>query len=261
MWHPGGPVASSDYERILEVVGECGGAGSLTALRERVLESLASRFGYRNATLLIGPTRGRIFQDAGVLSLGRVGRIIPSYIEHYHRWDPLAQLVARYGVTAAGRTLVLDQALPYLTDENRMFLDRHLYKDGFHAVLCTEGAGDAVHLGIALFDEQESAFGARDIAVMQRLGRLLTRQAELLTRLPQTPEWAARLTPREAEVARLVGRGCTNREIAATLHITVDTVKKHVKAACVKAGAVNRTDLTARTAGLSTCALPAHRVR
>jgi DNA-binding NarL/FixJ family response regulator len=245
-----GVLASSDYERILDVLAECGRVQSLTTLRETVLESLASRFGYRHATLLIGPTRGRIFEDAGALSLGRAERLVPSYIERYHRWDPLAQLVARRGVTAAGRTHVLDQALPYLTTENRIYLDDHLHKSGLRAVLCTEVAGEAVHLGVALFDEEQSAFGARDIAVMQRLGRLLSRQADLVTQLPHSPGWAARLTRREAEVARLVGRGCTNREIAAALHITVDTVKKHVKAACHKAGAANRAELAARMAGL-----------
>jgi hypothetical protein len=33
---------------------------------------------------------------------------------------------------------------------------------------------------VALFDEEQGAFGARDIAVMQRLGRLLCRQAALV---------------------------------------------------------------------------------
>jgi DNA-binding CsgD family transcriptional regulator len=246
----GGVLASSDYERILDVLAECGRAQSLTGLRETVLESLASRFGYRHATLLIGPTRGRIFEDADALSLGRAGRLVPSYVERYHRWDPLAQLVARGGVTAAGRTHVLDQALSHLTAENRVFLDDHLHKGGLHAVLCTEVAGDAVHLGVALFAEEQGAFGARDIAVMQRLGRLLSRQAGLVMRLPHSPGWAVRLTRREAEVARLAGRGCTNREIAAVLHITIDTAKKHVKAACHKAGAANRAELATRMAGL-----------
>lgn len=242
----GGPLTPDDYERILDVLSECGRTRSLTAFRETLIESLASHFGYRHSALLIGPTRDRIFHDAGVLTLGRASRLVRSYVEHYHRWDPLAQLVARRGVPPGGRTLVLGQTLPYLTTENRMYLDQHLYRAGFHAVQCTEGAGDTVHLGMALFDEQENAFGVRDMAIMHRLGRLLTRQAELVTQLPQPPEWTARLTRREAEVARLVGRGCTNQEIAARLHITIDTAKKHVKAACRKASVPNRAALAAR---------------
>jgi DNA-binding CsgD family transcriptional regulator len=248
----GGPLALSDYERILDVLGECAGARSLAALRETLLESLASRFGYRHAAVFIGPTRGRLFQDPGALTLGRPGRMLPAYLEHYHRWDPLAQLAARRGAGTAGCTLVLDQTRPYLTDENRMYLDRHLYTGGFHAMLCMEGAGDAVHIGLGLFGEREGAFSVRDIAIVRRLGRLATRQAELLTRLPQAPGWAASLTPRQVQVARLVGRGCTNQEIAAALCITLDTVKKHVKAASVKAGTANRAGLAARTAGLDT---------
>jgi DNA-binding NarL/FixJ family response regulator len=83
----------------------------------------------------------------------------------------------------------------------------------------------------------------------ERLGRLLSRQVGLVAQVPQSPGWAARLTRREAEAARLVGCGCTNREIAAALHVTADTVKKHVKAACRKAGAANRAELAARMAG------------
>jgi DNA-binding NarL/FixJ family response regulator len=244
---PGGPLASSDYERILKVLGECAGVGSLAAFRETLVESLATHFGYRHATLLLGPTRGRMFGDKNSLSFGRVGSLLPAYIERYHRWDPLPQLAARYGATAAC-TLTLEQTRPYLTAENRLYLEQFFYKGGLHAELATEVAGDAAHFGLALFDGREGAFGARDIAVIQRLGGLLARQAELLTRLP-SPGWAAGLTRREAEVARLVGCGCTNQQIAAELYITVDTVKKHVKAACLKAGAANRAGLATSMAG------------
>lgn len=41
-----------------------------------------------------------------------------------------------------------------------------------------------------------------------------------------TPE--GHLTPREVEIARLLGRGAANREIAAELHLSVATIKNHV---------------------------------
>jgi len=161
-------------------------------------------------------------------------------------------LAARRRSATEGCTLVLTQTRCCLTAENRLYLDDHLYKGGLHAQLCTEGAGDAVHLALGVFGEQESMFGARELAVMRWLGRTLTRQAESLTRLPPAPGWARRLTPREAEVARLVGRGRTNLEIATALDITADTVKKHVKAACVKAGTTNRAGLAAKITGVGT---------
>jgi len=36
------------------------------------------------------------------------------------------------------------------------------------------------------------------------------------------------LTPRETDIAKLIDRGCSNQEIADTLHIEVSTVKNHV---------------------------------
>jgi DNA-binding NarL/FixJ family response regulator len=37
------------------------------------------------------------------------------------------------------------------------------------------------------------------------------------------------LTSRETEIMKLVARGCTNKQIAAKLFISEETVKKHLK--------------------------------
>jgi DNA-binding NarL/FixJ family response regulator len=51
-----------------------------------------------------------------------------------------------------------------------------------------------------------------------------------------------RLTPREAEILRLVALGKTNKAIAAELTISVHTVERHVQNAYRKIGARNRAD-------------------
>ncbi|SDL45568.1 two component transcriptional regulator, LuxR family [Glycomyces sambucus] len=51
------------------------------------------------------------------------------------------------------------------------------------------------------------------------------------------------LNPRETEVAAEVGRGRSNAEIAATLHLSIPTVKTHVSAALAKLGLNNRVQL------------------
>jgi DNA-binding NarL/FixJ family response regulator len=54
---------------------------------------------------------------------------------------------------------------------------------------------------------------------------------------------AAPLSHREAQVARGIGRGLRNRQIAVELGITERTVKKHVANACRKIGAGSRLEL------------------
>jgi DNA-binding NarL/FixJ family response regulator len=53
------------------------------------------------------------------------------------------------------------------------------------------------------------------------------------------------LTPREAEILRLVAGGRTNKEIAASLVLSVHTVERHVQNAYRKISVRNRADATA----------------
>lgn len=74
-------------------------------------------------------------------------------------------------------------------------------------------------------------------------GRLMTRM-----RQPAAPA----LSPREAEVLRLVARGLSNGEVGLALHITEATVKTHLLRAFAKLGVNDRTAAvtTALAAGL-----------
>ncbi|WP_435768792.1 response regulator [Nocardioides sp. SYSU DS0651] len=53
----------------------------------------------------------------------------------------------------------------------------------------------------------------------------------------------ARLTDRELDVARAVGRGLSNAEIASALHLSVPTVKGHVSRLFEKLGVTNRVQI------------------
>jgi len=58
------------------------------------------------------------------------------------------------------------------------------------------------------------------------------------------------LTPREADVLRLTARGYTNQQIARNLHISVSTVKKHVRSVISKLGVSDRTQAAVRAVEL-----------
>ncbi|MFE1016719.1 LuxR C-terminal-related transcriptional regulator [Streptomyces sp. NPDC058794] len=78
---------------------------------------------------------------------------------------------------------------------------------------------------------------------------LRTRQPVRKGRSPGRPSHAHELSPREAEVAQLAASGLTNREIAATLHLSPRTVEQHVARAMRKAGALSRRALAQRLEG------------
>jgi DNA-binding NarL/FixJ family response regulator len=62
------------------------------------------------------------------------------------------------------------------------------------------------------------------------------------------------LSARESEVLELVARGCTNRQIARTLLISVSTVKKHVRNVICKLGVSDRTQAAVRAVELGALA-------
>lgn len=66
--------------------------------------------------------------------------------------------------------------------------------------------------------------------------------------MPRADNYAGkplRLSPRETEVMRWIACGKTSGDIARLLSISEDTVNAHVKNACLKLDAVNKTHATA----------------
>ena len=63
-------------------------------------------------------------------------------------------------------------------------------------------------------------------------------------RPPGRPSYAERMSPREGEVAELAATGLTNREIAATLHLSPRTVEQHMARAMRKLGIRSRQGLS-----------------
>jgi len=83
--------------------------------------------------------------------------------------------------------------------------------------------------------------------------RLMRRAADQETTREQALRQLAGLSPREREVVQAIAEGQTNAEIAASLLMSVPTVKAHVTHILTKAGLTNRTQiaLLAHDAGLA----------
>ena len=87
------------------------------------------------------------------------------------------------------------------------------------------------------------ASSSRDFDVRERdlLDLLGPHLARIRARWQPEPGHAGALTPREREVMRLVGRGLTNREVAAELVLSPGTVRSHLDHIYAKLGAHTRT--------------------
>ncbi len=77
-------------------------------------------------------------------------------------------------------------------------------------------------------------------AVTRRLIDLVAAEGEAGTPRADADRLLATLSPRELEVARAVGRGLSNADISAELHLSVATVKAHVSKVMEKLGVENR---------------------
>jgi DNA-binding CsgD family transcriptional regulator len=109
------------------------------------------------------------------------------------------------------------------------------------AVLDRAAAAVAARAAVPITELRE----AHDVAVRLGMPATTQRAAALLDDVEATPP--AGLTPREAEILRLVAGGRTNREIADTLVLSVHTIERHLANAYRKIGARNRADATAFT--------------
>ena len=68
-------------------------------------------------------------------------------------------------------------------------------------------------------------------------------ESHIFSMLERYPEQMRNLSEREQEVARLVAEGLRNKEIAARLHISEETVKSHIRSIFNKANIDRRSKL------------------
>jgi DNA-binding NarL/FixJ family response regulator len=94
-------------------------------------------------------------------------------------------------------------------------------------------------MGQAMSFEQAIAYALAVTAVAERTGGGNNTEAAETVR----DVHAARLTPRERDVAALVARGMTNRQIAADLVLSLRTVDTHVHHILEKLGLASRAQI------------------
>jgi LuxR family transcriptional regulator, maltose regulon positive regulatory protein len=126
--------------------------------------------------------------------------------------------------------------------------------EGYVRVFADEGAPMRALLGRVAASQRSRHAAGRSVPVgyLAKIGRAFDPKPAG----PEAATAAARalaepLTSRERQVLRLLAEGQANRDIAAELVVTLDTVKRHVSHILAKLGAVNRTEAVARARELN----------
>jgi DNA-binding CsgD family transcriptional regulator len=113
----------------------------------------------------------------------------------------------------------------------------------FATMLLARGQPGDRERAVALLDEALAS--ARALGMYSLQGHIAACMQPLETRTQTVQAYHGDLSPREAEVLRLLAVGKSNRDIADTLCISLSTVATHVRSILRKTGAANRTEAAA----------------
>jgi DNA-binding CsgD family transcriptional regulator len=177
---------------------------------------------------LLLPYAGRnIVIGAAVVCRGAVSRILGVLATALARWDAAAQH--------------FEEALTTNARLGARCWLAHTYHEYAMMLLARDQRGDRLHARALL---------ERALCIYQDLGvQYFAAKAEALLAHPSLargsspmPRYPDRLSAREVEVLRLIAGGKSNREIAAMLFISLNTVARHVSNIFAKTGAANRAE-------------------
>jgi DNA-binding CsgD family transcriptional regulator len=158
---------------------------------------------------------------AGSRYLGLLAATMGQWVEADRHFEAALALNARMG------------ARPWLA---------HTQYDFAIMVLARGQPGDR-EKAVALLDEALAS--ARALGMYSLQGHIAACMQPLETRTQTVQAYHGDLSPREAEVLRLLAVGKSNRDIADTLCISLSTVATHVRSILRKTGAANRTEAAA----------------
>jgi DNA-binding CsgD family transcriptional regulator len=224
----------TSHELVLfgELVGMLEACSQDADPRAAILEQVAVLMRAEFAASCIWSEQSASFGDQ--LGYNMDSTNLKRYEEWYQFHDPITGELKR-----RGEATVVDEVLDRSELERTEFFNDFLSHDGLHYgvnIFLVENGRDLGDLRIWR-RRSGSNFGERDLVLLNVIGRFL--RAALARRASPLP----RLTPRECQVADLVARGCTDRDIARILGIGFGTVRTHLNKALEKRHCANRAEL------------------
>lgn len=235
----------ADYERAFDVLEDCQDATCLHDFKELMAEALLRHFRLRHVSFFTGATFHNVFGDITPLTEGHTARMLPEYQERWSRYDVFGTPGAMRQLVATGLSSLAELGalgpLPASADAYvRHFLKATWSMESAVALRLELRGGHTALVGI--FDERPDKLGVHELATL----RLLSKQLSAICRgLPvNRPKTSlSGLSGRQRQVVQLVADGLPNAEIAQTLSLAEDSVKKYVSRILSATGCQSRMEL------------------
>lgn len=238
-------LCKADYERAFDVLESCDTAGSLPDFKEQMVEALRRHFALQHVSFFAGATFHNVFGDLAPLTEGNTARMLPEYQERWSRHDVFGTPVAMRQLVSSGVSSLSElKARGTLPAAAEAYVRHFLHATwGMEcaAALQLELPGGHTAL-VGMFDPHADKLGAAELGTL----RLLSRQLSAISRsLPVSRPKAALagLSDRQRQVVQLVANGLSNADIAETLSLAEDSVKKHVSRILAATGCQSRMEL------------------
>jgi DNA-binding CsgD family transcriptional regulator len=234
-----------DYERAFAVLESCDSAPSLPDFRESLLEALSREFDLRHVSFFCGATFHHVFGDLAPMTEGHTAKMLPEYQERWFKYDVFSTPAAMRQLVSSGVSSVDElrtaRGLPASADAYvRHFLEATWGMETAAALRLELPGGHTALVG--MFDAVPGKLGPSELATL----RLLSRQLSVICRnLPvsRTKALLAGLSERQKQVVALVADGLSNAQIAETLCLADDSVKKYVSRILAATGCQSRMEL------------------
>lgn len=230
------------YKMAFDVLEDCDGARSLHELKERLVTSLGRTYRVASTTFFVGQSVSLACLDPNPVIVGVTRSMLPEYQEVWQRHDLFASADTAPALRAS-RVASLSEATS-LSASPKHYVSDYLLRHDIQcaAAISLDISGDRTAL-VGLFDRDRHRLGDGELASLRLLAKPLSRLAGAVPDDVRPSRALPRLTPRHAEVVRLVGEGLSNRAIAVRLSVNEDTVKKYVSRILAESGCRNRTEL------------------